>query len=459
MRPILQLDHVDLGDERLNRRFLKLVDDFAKAPEASLPEASGNWAATKAAYRFFDNPKVHPDDIRDTLRRDALSYLPPHGPILAVQDTTDLDFTNHPATQGLGYLAHPKHSGFFLHSVLAVSPDGVPCGLIDRQTWTRDPAEQGKRSSRRSKATAEKESQRWIDALKATEAALPSGREIVTIADREADIYDLFAHPRRQDSHLLIRIKPQRGVRHPERLLGPAVRSTPAAGTMAVDLRRGDDRPPRRAVLTVRSLKLEVAPPVKRRGRKDLPHVALTAILVEEEAPPKGQTPVRWWLVTTLPVRTLADAERVVRWYALRWLIERYHFVLKSGCKVEQLQLETAARLDRAVATYSAVAWRLLWLTYEARQHPEESCKGVLSKEEWQLLSRATGKAGKGSNVPPSLREAVHAIARLGGFLGRKGDGEPGVKTLWRGFGRLNDMVRGSLLNPIDICRRPVGKD
>src|SRR5207248_3331641 len=256
MRPIIQPDHVDLGDKRLNHRFLKIVEDLARTPEASLPEASGCWAATKAAYRFFDNPKVQPDGIRDALRRDALGYLPARGPILAVQDTTDLDFTDHPATTGLGYLAHPKHSGIFLHSVLAVSPDGVPCGLIDRRTWTRDSAELGKRSSRRSKATAEKESQRWIEALKATEAALPPERELVTIADREADIYDLFAHPRRQDSHLLIRIKPQRGVRHPERLLGPAVRSTSPVGTMTVDLRRGDDRPPRKAVLTIRFLAL-----------------------------------------------------------------------------------------------------------------------------------------------------------------------------------------------------------
>jgi Transposase DNA-binding/Transposase Tn5 dimerisation domain len=441
----------------LNRRFLKLVEDLAKAPEASLPEASGDWAATKAAYRFFDNPKVQPNDIRDALRRDALEFLPPLGPILAIQDTTGLDFTDHPATSGLGYMAHPQHSGIWLHSTLAVTPDGVPCGLIDQRTWVRDPAEQGKRSARRTKATAEKESHRWIEALEATEAALPPRREIITVADREADIYDLFAHPRRSGSHLLIRVKPARGVRHPERLLGPALRSTPARGTMTVDLRRGDDRPPRRAELTLRFLALEVAPPVNRPGRKNLPYVALKAILVEEEHPPQGPAAVRWWLVTTLPIRTLADAKRVVRWYALRWLIERYHFVLKSGCKVERLQLETAARLDRAVATYSAVAWRLLWLTYEARRHPEQSCARVLSRVEWEVLCRATEKEGVVVQSPPSLREAVRRIARLGGFLGRKRDGEPGVKTLWRGLRRLNDMVRGYLQNRTNKCGIPMG--
>lgn len=134
---------------------------------------------------------------------------------------------------------------------------------------------------------------------------------------------------------------------------------------MTVELHRADDRPPRQAVLTIRHLALEVAPPANRPGRAGLPYVALTAILVEEEHPPAGQEAVRWWLVTSLPIRTTADAERAVGYYALRWLVERYHFVMKSGCRVERLQLETAERIDRAVATYSAVAWRLLWLTYE----------------------------------------------------------------------------------------------
>jgi Transposase DNA-binding/Transposase Tn5 dimerisation domain len=459
MRPTLELRHVDLGDLRLNRRFLKLVEDLARDPEASLPEASGDWAATKAAYRFFDNPAVTPRKIRDALRRDALDYLPPEGPILAIQDTTGLDFTDHPATTGLGYMAHPKHSGIWLHSVLAVTPDGVPCGLLDQHTWTRDPAELGKRDDRRTKDTAAKESQRWLTALAATEAALPRDREVVTVADREADIYDLFAQPRRAGSHLLIRVKPRRGVRHPERLLGPAVRSIAACGTMTVDLQRADDRPARRAVLTLRFLRLEVAPPANRRGRKDLPHVALTAILAEEEHPPAGQKPVRWWLVTTLPIGSVADAERAVRWYALRWLIERYHFVLKSGCRVERLQLGTAARLDRAVATYSAVAWRLLWLTYEARRHPEQTSARVLSPVHQSVLDRVTGGPGVIGAVPLSLREAVHRIARLGGFLGRKGDGEPGVKTLWRGLRRLDDLVAGYLLHSMNTSGEPVGKE
>lgn len=450
----LELRHVDLGDRRLNRRLVKLVDDLLKAPEASVPQASGDWAATKAAYRFWDNPRVDPDNIRAAHRDSTLERLPEHHDemILSIQDTTSFDFTDHPETAGLGYLAHSQRTGFWLHSALAVTASGVPLGLIDQQTWTRDTATLGKRAWRNQKETADKESQRWLDSLAATEAALPAEQKVLTVADREADFYDLFATPRRPGSHLLIRAKPRRRVRHVERLLGKAVRASAAVGTMTVDLKRGDDRPPRQATLTIRVATLEIAPPSTHPRRKTLPHLRLTAILAEEESPPNGQKPVCWWLVTTLPIATLGEAEQAVRWYALRWLVERYHYVLKSGCRIERLQLETAARLERALATYAIVAWRLLRLTYEARRHPEVSCESVLPREQWQVLHRVVHKIDQVPVSPPGLREAVRQIARLGGFLARKGDGEPGVKTIWRGLRRLEDLVTGwklSLKNPV----------
>ena len=209
----------------MNRRLVKLVDDLLHAPEASVPQASGDWAATKAAYRFWDNPRVDPDAIRAAHRDSTRQRLPDRAgePILAIQDTTSFDFTDHPATTGLGYLGHRKRAGLWLHSALAVTAAGVPLGLIDQRTWTRDPATLGKRAQRNKKETADKESQRWLDALAATEAAVPVGPTVVTVADREADFYDLFAAPRRPGSHLLIRAKPRRRVRHVERLLGKAV--------------------------------------------------------------------------------------------------------------------------------------------------------------------------------------------------------------------------------------------
>lgn len=455
----LELRHVDLGDQRLNRRLIKVVDDLLKTPEASVPQASGDWAATKAAYRFWDNPRVDPASIRAALRDSTCERFLGHEalPILAIQDTTSFDFTGHPATAGLGYLAHSRRWGLWLHSVLAVTDEGVPLGLIDQRSWTRDPKALGKRAQRNKKETADKESQRWLDALAATEAALPVEQTVITVADREADFYDLFAMPRRAGSHLLIRARPRRRIRHVERLMSKAVRAHPAAGTIPVELRRGDDRPPRQAILTLRFTTVDIAPPSTHPRRKELPHLKLTAILAEEEDPPAGQKPVCWWLVTTLPIADLADAEGAVRWYALRWLVERYHYVLKSGFRIERLQLGTAARLERAVATYALAAWRLLWLTYEARRDPEGTCEAVLPREAWEVMHRVVHKKKAIPASPPSLREAVRQIARLGGFLARKGDGEPGVKTIWRGLRRLEDLVTGWKLSRVNPTSEDVG--
>jgi hypothetical protein len=440
---IPELRHVDLGDRRLNRRLLRLVEALAARPQASVPEATGSWAAAKAAYRFWDNDRVHPAAIHAAHRTSTLGRLPADGPLLAIQDSTALDFTPHPATRGLGYLGHPQHHGLWLHSVLCASADGVPLGLLAQQAWARDPTQLGKRKHRRRKETRDKESQRWLTALAATADALPAGRTVITVADREADFYDLFAAPRRPGLELLVRARGRRRVRHEAGLLGTALRASPVRGHLTVTLPRGDGRPERVATLGVRFGTFRVEPPATHPRRRELTPLPLQAVWVEEAGPPAGQEPVRWLLLTTLPLPDFAAAAQAVRWYTVRWLIERYHYVLKSGCRVEQLQLETAARLGRALATYAVVAWRLLWLTYEARQRPEQSCGDVLRAEEWQVLHQHLHPGAARPNDPPSLRAAVRQIARLGGFLARRGDGEPGVKTLWRGLRRLEDLVTG----------------
>jgi hypothetical protein len=160
-----------------------------------------------------------------------------------------------------------------------------------------------------------------------------------------------------------------------------------------------------------------------------------------EEVPPSGEKAISWLLLTTLEVRDFEQASRCLRWYSYRWLIERYHYTLKSGCRLEQLQLETADRLERALATYAIVAWRLLWLTYEARTHPTKSIEAILPAHYWQALYCHIHQTTILPQEPPSLANCVRWIARLGGFLGRKSDGEPGVKTLWLGLQRVHDMA------------------
>lgn len=445
-----------LGDARLNRRLPRLLGQVAAQPTASIPQACGTWAATKAAYRFFDNTKVTPPKIHQAHQAACIGRIEEHPLILAVQDTTSLDFTHHPQTQEVGPLENPTHQGLRVHSTLAVSPEGVPLGVLGHHVWTRDPQDVGKRHRRRERAFEEKESSRWLNAEQAMLSVLPADLQVVTIADREADIYDLFAAPRRAGAHLLIRAAWDRRVEPPHQHLWATLQARPIQGRIGVDLPRADDRPPRRAHLTVRFASVGIRPPKHRPAKEGLRPVPLQAIFIQEEAAPASVAPISWMLLTTVPVETLEDALHGLRWYTYRWRVERYHFVLKSGCRIEQRQLETGARLRRCLAVYAIVAWRLLWLTYVARQTPTASCEVAFTRDEWQALYCAHHQVSRPPNDPPSLQEAIRWVAQSGGFLARKGDKHPGVAVLWRGLRRLHDLtVMWRLARPPGLVGKP----
>jgi hypothetical protein len=212
--------------------------------------------------------------------------------------------------------------------------------------------------------------------------------------------------PRRPHSELLIRATHNRKVAGEFGYLIPTLEQAPIQGRLTIEIPRNPKRAARQATLTIRAMAVTVAVPRNGQHPPSTPPVTLNALLVEEEAPSDGGEPIRWLLLTTLPIETFEQACQCVRWYSLRWLIEQFHFTLKSGCRIEQLQLETAQRLGKALATYSIVAWRLMWLTYAARLHPEDSCEIVLQPTEWRLLRRKFEPQNR-SPKPPTLRQAV----------------------------------------------------
>lgn len=437
-----ELQYADLGDKRLNERLMRLVDALVARPTASVPQAfAGERAAIKGAYRFWASAQVEAAAIRQAHHRRTGDRVSDAGLVLVIQDTTDLDLTHHPKTTGLGPLAHPQHQGLKVHSALAVSTEGVPLGLVAQHVWARDPTTVGQRHTRRQRATADKESQRWLDGLADTHSVVPQTQPMLTVADREADIYDLFAAPRPTASHLLIRGTHERRVAEEAEYVWPTVRHSPLRGTSTVRVGRRGETPERVAEVSVRFTSVTIQPPAHRRPRQAGSPIALWAVLIEEPHPPQGVDGLCWLLLTTCPITTFEEARQCAQWYSYRWLIERYHFVLKSGCRLEDLQLQAADRVERALATYSIVAWRLLWLTYEARRAPHTPCDQVLEEHEWQALYCTIHKTPQAPSQPPSLQQAVHWIARLGGFLDRRLDGEPGVKTIWQGLRRLSDIA------------------
>jgi hypothetical protein len=442
-----ELAAADLGDDRLDLRLMRIVERLVESAEQSIPEGFGSWSETKAAYRFIENPRIEWSQILAGHRSSTVSRAAAEPIVLVSQDTTEINLTQFPSTTGLGYLSKPECRGVLLHTCLATTPQGVVLGVLDQQMWARPMEQLGKRHTRRHRSTDQKESQRWLTGLQATQVALVQHPQVVSIADSEADIYDLFAMPRSANVQLLVRVsRDQRRVEHGEKYLGKAMEATPVRGILSVEVPRHGQRKPRQAQLSVRWSTFTIRPPRWRSA--GLPPICLQFVLIQEVEPPAGETAIRWLLATTLPVEDLAQATTCVSYYTRRWLIERFHYTLKSGCLVEQRRFEVFENVCRAVACFSIVAWRLLWLMTEARQHPEQPCTVVLSQPEWEALEAVAQQRYQRPRrgVPPTLGEAVQLIGKLGGHLGRKGDGPPGVKTLWRGLAHLSDIATGWLL-------------
>ncbi len=432
-----ELRYADLGDVRLNRRLVEIVEDLGSSPETSVPQASRSVGALQGMYKFWSNRRIHADDILAAHRQSTIERIESYPIVYAIQDTTDLDYTDHPATKGIGKLTG-KTRGLKLHSVLCVDSTGVAFGVIHQQVWGRPIA----RSENKRRQIEEKESYRWIESLRQTEQTIPETTRVITIADREADIYDLFALPRRWNSELLIRIYHERQVQQAEHetveSLSTVLERTEIGGYIDLELQRTPRRKARRAQLGVRWAQVRLQAPNGYSGG-GASSVAVNVVWAYEETPPNEKERISWLLVTTLPVRNFAQASEVLKSYNLRWLIERYHYCLKGACRVEELQLSTAERLERAIATYVVVAWRFLYLTYSGRESVNSELG--LSDAEREVLYRHYNAGEALPTRMMGLGMFVRWLGQLGGFLGRKSDGAPGAKTIWRGMRRLRDLM------------------
>lgn len=431
-----ELEFLCLGDKRRNDRFRKIVETAADHPTASVPQAQGAWYDVKATYQFWSSPKVDSVELLQAVGRATAQRAMDYPTVLILHDTTNIGLSSSSAEQ-LGYLDRGRGKGMLAHNSFVVSPQGVPLGLAGQKVWVRPFEQMGIKASRASRRIEDKESYRWLEGVQSSQELLGGAVRQVHIADREADLYDLFALERQPGTELLIRGTHNRSLSGGGRLWDQMAASQPG-GSYSVKLQKANDRPARQAQVQLRWQPLRLNPPA---GKEHLGAVELNAILVSEPCPPPGTTPLCWKLLTSLPVVSYEQALQCVQWYSHRWLIERFHFVLKSGCGVEELQLRSLAGLKNALACYSLVAYRLMWLVYESRANPEGSCEQILHEQEWRGLYSYHHKSFAEAEQVPSLDQAVRWIAMLGGFLNRKGDGPPGIKNLWRGMRRLQDLT------------------
>ena len=436
-----------LHDQRLVKRLITLATDFAQHPTAPIPQACGSWDKTKAAYRFFDNDSVKPQDILQAHVQATLQRMQTHPIVLCAQDTTTLNYSTHPQTEGLGPISNnrDKTLGLLLHSTLALTPAGQPLGLLHAHNWARSARAYGRSSYTRNRTPlANKESQKWLDSLSACQSLAPGcpRTTLVNVADREGDLYDLFVQALRPSQgpvvHLLVRAQHDRQVAHPQRYLWDFLAAQPVSARLKIKVPSKDGQAGRLATLSIRFGEVRLRPPCL---KEDQAPLTLWAIEAREVRPPKGAKAICWRLLTTMGVATAEAAVEKVRWYSQRWHIEIIHKVLKSGCKVEQRQLETTVRLQRVVMVDLIVAWRVLALCKAGRETPEGLASDWLSSDEWRALWCYMNEDTHPPRRSPTLHQAVRWIAQLGGFLGRRRDGEPGPLVLWRGLQQLRAIT------------------
>jgi hypothetical protein len=440
-----------LPDARLNARLVELSSTLAAKPLDSIPKASRDWAEAKAIYRFVENKRVTVDGLQQPMAEATARHCAGRESVVAVQDTTGVAFPK-ANVAGLGPIApEPRTTvGMFVHSTLAVCEDGLALGLFDVNCWCRKPPDkEADPKEKRKRPIEEKESSKWIDGVRAAREAIegqvpPADRpRLIHVMDREGDVYEVLAEVAGADEGLVLRCNQDRCVEHMDGRADTAhaaVRAAPILQRKTIEVPRKHGQPKRKARVEIRRVHVRIQPPHDR--PKGCPPLEMTLVEVWEPRPPEDIEPLHWRLWTTEPAETVGEVTRVVDLYRLRWRVEDYHLVLKSGCKVEELQFETVERLKKMILIYGPIAVRILQLRDRARREPNAPCTLVLTELEWRTLwTYIHRKPVSDDRAPPSLRQAALWIGRIGGHLNRKRDGMPGVRTLWQGWRDLLVMT------------------
>lgn len=452
-----ELTGIDLGDVRRNGRIGKLAARMAANPRESVRSACKGWAEAIAGFRLLHNKAVTPEKILAAHEEATMVRAGERKRLLLIQDTTELDYTSHKALQGVGRLDAENRQGFYVHGNLIADEDaGVALGLCDTHIWTRDM--ETKKQGHRDVVFENKESYRWFEGYLrgcSLAASLPQS-EVLVVADRESDIYEIYAERQKlaeqgaPHAHVLVRAARDRILLDSEPHLFDAMRQGRALGTYTVEFASKEQtrkvagvtqkihRKKRKAKLQVRSTRVILKPPPRKFGEPLVP-VELWAVGVFEVDPPKGQEPIEWFLLTSLPAQTFKQARRIIRAYEQRWLIEEFHRILKSGCRVEHVNFRDKDSLLPTVALYLIVAWRILYLRDFRRAQPHLPCSIFFTTAEWHAACIIERRPIGGDL--PTLAEMVDMVGKMGGHMGRKTDPSPGPECLWRGMEKLRCYV------------------
>lgn len=417
----VEFAELDLGDARLDSRARKILERFSDSPSASIPKSCNGWGETIATYRFLENDAVEWRDIMAPHWEQTQQRMRDHPLMLCLQDTTELNFNGQQIT-GLGPLSYEVQRGMYLHPTYAVTPERLPLGVIDAWMWAREMRDaDGVRPGL-------KESGRWIEGYGriAEMAAEMPGTRLVYVADREADMMELmkYAQDNGNPADWLIRAKTDRALPGGDKLWAHTLDGEPL-GEISFTTGGRDHKKGRkvRQQLWARRVELPAGLGVK---------VEATCIIAREIDAPADVEPIEWRLLTNRSATTSDDVIELINWYRARWDIEIFFHILKNACKVEAMQLSHIDNIERALALFMVVAWRIAYLMRLGRTCPDIDASHFFDPDEIRGAYLLTKE--RRPDRPPTLNEVLRLVARVGGFLGRKGDGDPGVKTIWQGI-------------------------
>lgn len=439
-----QFGECGLGDKRRTERAVKVAAQFAADPSASTTRQTESWADCKAVYRLMNEEDVSFRALAEPHWRQTRARTSGH--YLLLGDTTTLDFGIHRNVAGLGPVGDGGGRGFLLHSALLVSAEGEEIfGLAGQTIYHRKPRRKGE--TFRQRLRRERESKIWGEVIDLVGPA-PKGATFTHVFDRGADNFEVYCRLLLSRSHWVVRAAQlKRIVQTPageRRQLREYLDSLPVSGTYELSVRANHKQPARTADVEVRFGPVLLPAPrdcgkfVRECG---IVAIAMWVVQVREVNPPPGVEPLRWVLFTSHAVESFEDAWRVIGYYEKRPLIEEFHKAIKTGCRLESRQYQTSHALETTAGMLSVLAVRLVQLKSVARVDPDRPAEAVVPRR-WLNMARCIQR-GKHRNVS-TVREFFHAVARLGGWLGRKHDGEPGWITLWRGFDKLILLLRGA---------------
>lgn len=448
---------IKLPDRRLKQRSSFILEKLFRSPDKSLPATFGGRAELKAAYRFFNQDCVSPEVILEPHMEKTTQRIREYPTVLLVNDTTDINMSHMEKVDELGTLNDTGSPGCLLHVLKAFTPERLALGVVSAKFIRRLVEWPGKHKNSRSFSIEEKESYKWLeDYRKAGDIAKKTSTQVIYVADREADIYELFFESIENEADLLVRGNHDRSVLQSNgingRLLEELEKKEPIGTTQFImpavkGKRKGRGRTRdvkgrggREVKQEMRSAEVCINP--SKDKKKKFPPVKIYALYLKEVNVLSGEKPINWLLLTTIKIENQEDAQRIVNFYLCRWGIETFFHVLKNGCQIEELQIEHSSRLLPCISMYLIVAWRIMYMLMLGRLMPEMPCDLAFEEDEWECAYALTNKK-KPPLKAPTLGEMINMIAKMGGYLGRKSDGPPGPQAIWIGIQKLYFNTEG----------------